>query len=93
MTLTPSSTHYLPELQERERERERERTKTSRQSGDWNNFHTKKSDLGGHKQKTFEYWDINNLIYNTEEKLLSLKYPVHNIVVIYLAGGSDFTEK
>ena len=37
--------------------------------------------------------DIDNLIYTIEEKLPSPKYPVHNIVVIYLAAGSDFTEK
>ena len=57
-------------------------------------FTQKKLGLGGTKQnKSSEYWDINNLTYTIGEKLPSGKYPVHNVVVTYLAAGFDFTEK
>ena len=57
-------------------------------------FTQKSSGLAGTKQnKTIEFWDINNLIYTIEKKLPSLKHPIHNIALRYLAEGSDFTEK
>ena len=40
-----------------------------------------------------EFWDINNLIYAIEKKLPALSNPVLDIIVVFLAAGSDLTEK
>ena len=48
------------------------------------------------KEKASEFWNINTLIHNIELKLsLNKSVTNHglNIVALYLAGESDFTEK
>ena len=57
---------------------------------------TKTGVYGVEKGKASEFWNINQLIYNIKLKLSvykSLKNPVLNSAVLYLAGGSDFTDK
>ena len=50
---------------------------------------------GSKNNKISEFWNINNLIYGIEEtfKDEKLLQAVLGTVIIYLAGGSDFTEK
>ena len=52
--------------------------------------------MGVKKGKASEFWNINTLIHNIELKLsLNKSVTNHalNIVALYLAGGSDFTDK
>ena len=40
-----------------------------------------------------EFWDINKLIYALETTLTELRFPIYDVVVIYLSAGTDFTDK
>lgn len=49
--------------------------------------------LNAKLRSTNQFWDINKLIYAIEYKLNDIKYPIQSLVTVYLAAGSDFTEK
>jgi len=52
----------------------------------------KKSVACGYKSES-EYWDINELIYSIEAKFPTSEHSIQNVVILYLAAGSDITEK
>ena len=61
------------------------------------NFSQTKTDVCGTKnRRASEFWDVNKLIYAIEEKLqysLEKPSPIYSLLVVYLAGGSDMTDK
>ena len=61
------------------------------------NFMQNKTGVCGTKRdKVSEFWDINKLIYTIEEilgRINNKPHPVYSILAVYLATGSDMTDK